>query len=882
MKEKDGYKVIVKGDSSFQWYHCEHKDGILPNQGWKIHISANLSNAVEIHNLVVPYLVHNKLSFKHPFSNSDLQFLNSGKGGITQVGKFLTIYFENAEIFKIHIVNICKLFNRYFSVPFIITDKRYDNRLPVFYRYGAINGREVQNEMGIYETTIFDTNGRILVDKRENTFLLPNDITDPFKDIGSINSDYSNRYLSNKYVTVEKVSDTYKAETYLGIDLQKNTHCFVKISKPDVEIENNIYSQDLLQNECRILALLNHKSFPKLYDVFSESNRVIVVTSLITGLNLYDFIRLNAIQGIFISNAQTKKIFLSILNNIKQLEEIGIIHNDLKPNNIIINKKLETSLIDFETSFLNSESNKKKSSIKTRGYYNKQDSSNPDYYSLGMILYFIQTGYNISDAPRENNILERPLHYLTGKVNPDMEYFILNLCSNHYHAIDKVIEDFSKIIENKLSIFKIEQSKIQEISKTYSNISRNVVNWLFDNCIEDGELTYWNSSHVFNSGNGRTDINIGSSGILIFISYFFLTTNRISKEHINKFIYAIKFINTQKNKNQITGLFVGESGKVLATISSLLSLGKFNEDLIKPNIEYIKSNLPLNNDLFNGKSGVGLLFIILHILTKDKKHLETAIDISNKIINSSTMIENNMYWKDSQTQKHFLGFAHGISGIGYFLTLLYKFTSDEKLLKTIYNIADTLINNSMDYSKHSKLINWPNEPGENISNNYWCNGTSGISHFYLELYKVTKDEKFLSILNFCSNTIIKSSSFMNPTMCHGLAGNLNFLINYYQITKDKKLKSEIFRLSEVLKMSGVISDNYFLFPSESPYILTPDFWVGFTGTAYVFQRLTDIDNNFDFLSTEYYQSLYLRYENQSEDSTNAQHGIAAMGGEVFL
>lgn len=850
----DFYKKNITGDKTFKWYYCEHIKNTLPDQGWKIHISANLSNSAEILKTTIPYLISKNLTFKHPQKQEHLSFINSGKGGITQVGKFITIYFTDENEFKLHINPICKLFKHFLAVPFIITDKRFCINLPVFYRYGAILSKEVQNDYGVFESTIMDSEGNPQTDHRESSFILPKGIEDPFKSFGSINTDFDNQYLADKYVTIKKLTDSYKTETYLGLNLTEGNHCFIKIAKSDIEIENEIYSSDLVSNESKMIALLKDDSFPSLVDVFLENNKKVLVTTLCEGVNLFDFISMNTVQGLTLTKKQVKTLFISLLMNVDKLEKLGIIHNDLKPSNILIDKKFRTYVIDFETSYFNTKNNIQKSSIKTRGFNNNQHpNSNPDYYSLGMVLYFVLTGYNISDAPRENNILERPTHYLSGILIPGIDNFIAKLCNDEYKSIASIIQDFEVIFNKNFRTFNIKKNTISKIAKSYGKISSNITHWLFNNSFKRNRTTIWNSSHVFNAGFGRMDINIGSAGILMYLSYFHFSNGKNQNQYSKKIKKATDFL--IESKKGITGLFVGESGKVLSILLSLISIKKFNINLIDDRIIFIENNLPKNDDFFNGKSGVGYLFLSLYVITNNTCYLKKAISVSEKIINNSVEIDEFIYWKDFHTDKKYLGFAHGISGIGYFLILLYQFTADKNLLLKCEKIAATLLSNAFEYSGYRNLINWPNEPNQMITNNHWCNGTSGIANFFLELYKVTGKTIHLDVLKKCTNTIIKSSATMNPTMCHGLAGNINFLINYYQLSNDIKVKLEIFRLSEVLKMAGLVSDNYLLFPSESPYVITPDLWVGFSGTAYVFQRLTDIDKNLDFLSLDYFRTV---------------------------
>jgi serine/threonine protein kinase len=849
------YLFTRLGNTHFSWFYCKYKKDQLPSQGWKLHISANVSNASDILKTVILYLVEHSLSFKHAYGIDDLQYLNSGNGGITQVGKFITIYFNNEFDFINHTNSLNQLFTSNYRVPFIITDKRFNNNGPLFYRYGAISSSEEQNEMGVFESILLDSNDNKSIDKREHSFYIPEGISDPFPESKEVNIDFSNKILKDRYVLLDKLFESYKAESFLVLDMLKGDFCFTKIAKSDIETENGIYSDDLLKHESTILATLNCNAVPKLQDYFTKDNRTIIVTEFIDGITLYDFIRLNAIKGLFLNKKQLKTIFMSILQNIKQLEKNTITHNDLKPSNILINKKLSTIIVDFETSLSQNIDNKTVTAIRTRGFYNKTIQGNPDYYSLGMILYFILTGYNISDAPREYDVLERPLHYLTGYKNSVLEQLITNLCSNKCESIETIINDFNNAITIKATTFKLSKSNLSETSVMYKKIAEGIVQWLFENSIENNNYIYWKSSHVFNAGEGRMDINIGSSGIVIFLSYYYkYCNNELTDKKRNKIVKAINYIISKKYNNQITGLFVGESGKMLATLSFCYSFNVLNNVLFTNNIQYIIDNVPKNDDFYNGKAGVGFLFLTLYKVTDNKLYLDYAITIANTIINNAEYNDTDIYWIDHLTQKHFLGFAHGIAGIGYFLTQLYLVSNNDMYLSIINNIAETLIRYS-EQSNKPLLINWPDEQDQNISNNFWCNGTAGIAQFFLETYKITKNVEYEKILLKSVNTVTKCSSFLNPTMCHGLSGNINFLINYYQFSHDQTIKMEIFRLSEVLKMAGKKVNNDLLFHSESPFIVTPDFWVGFSGTAYIFLRLSDIENHLDFLSLEYYNQV---------------------------
>jgi hypothetical protein len=93
-------------------------------QGWKIHVSSSIHCAAEVLDRVIPILIEMNAWFKYTNTISFLGYLNNGSGGITQVGKFITIYPKNDFHFK-------KLVERISTVttgltgPKIISDAQY-------------------------------------------------------------------------------------------------------------------------------------------------------------------------------------------------------------------------------------------------------------------------------------------------------------------------------------------------------------------------------------------------------------------------------------------------------------------------------------------------------------------------------------------------------------------------------------------------------------------------------------------------------------------------------------------------------------------------------------------------------------------------------------
>src|SRR5581483_6599842 len=90
------------------WFHCGCPQNIVPQQGWKIHVSATPCNASEVLERVTSVLVQScDADFKFVLDMSLLFLVNSKNWSRGGSGKFLTIYPSDSNHFldlieKIH------------------------------------------------------------------------------------------------------------------------------------------------------------------------------------------------------------------------------------------------------------------------------------------------------------------------------------------------------------------------------------------------------------------------------------------------------------------------------------------------------------------------------------------------------------------------------------------------------------------------------------------------------------------------------------------------------------------------------------------------------------------------------------------------------------
>ena len=103
-----------------------------------------------------------------------------------------------------------------------------------------------------------------------------------------------------------------------------------------------------IHREIYILAGLSHPNIMRLFEVIDSPSKCHLVMELCQGKNLYHFIRKR--PGKCLSEAEAIPIFKQIVSSVAYMHELGLVHRDLKLENILINDvggMNEIKLIDF-------------------------------------------------------------------------------------------------------------------------------------------------------------------------------------------------------------------------------------------------------------------------------------------------------------------------------------------------------------------------------------------------------------------------------------------------------------------------------------------------------------------------------------------------------
>lgn len=172
----------------------------------------------------------------------------------------------------------------------------------------------------------------------------------------------------------------------------------VVLSSPERGDETFIWAHNNFMREARLLASLDHPNIAKVYSFFSAHRTSYYVTEYIEGKSFADVVQDYNSHKLAIPQEALLGVMIRVLDALDYLHQRNLLHRDIKPDNILINRQGLPILIDFGAA--REEFGDSDSSIVESMGFSPSEQSSPDgnmgpwtdLYAFGATLYYVLTG----------------------------------------------------------------------------------------------------------------------------------------------------------------------------------------------------------------------------------------------------------------------------------------------------------------------------------------------------------------------------------------------------------------------------------------------------------------------------------------------------------
>lgn len=354
-----------------------------------------------------------------------------------------------------------------------------------------------------------------------------------------------------KMIEFENISKSFEYVRKLGVGGAGDTHllkdnttdmmfAFKKYNPKDEKHKKELYRRFV--NEIKILFQLSHPNIVRIYNYYLYPKRE-------TGYLQMEYIEGEPIDKYSTSSEKEwNDIFAQVISAFKYLEEKNILHRDIRPQNILIDKLGNVKIIDF--GFGKMLNNKKEANSVLLNWPVSQFPEEVELnreYTYSTEIYFVGELFNYILNSKEIKVGSFNYDKIIKKMT---EYYV----KNRYSTFEEVYNDISSGIFNELKFTSEEMliysdfadalyHKISEYNSTYKPV-------------KDIEMIIKNLSSILRRNSLETYIQNNAELIMCFINntFSYYSATDILKEIVEKFYNWLVSLPEEKQVNVIENI----------------------------------------------------------------------------------------------------------------------------------------------------------------------------------------------------------------------------------------------------------------------------------------------------------------------------------------
>jgi serine/threonine protein kinase/tetratricopeptide (TPR) repeat protein len=264
--------------------------------------------------------------------------------------------------------------------------------------------------------------------------------------------------FANRYQIIEELGKGGMGKVYKAFDTKIKEKIALKLIKP--EIASDPETIERFSNELRLARKIRHKNVCQMFDLGEAEGTHFITMEYVPGEDLKSMIRMSKSMSV----GAAVNIARQVCEGLAEAHRLGVIHRDLKPGNIMIDREGDIRIMDFGVARTLKEKGVTGAGviIGTPEYMSpeqvegKETDQQSDLYSLGIILYEMVTGRRpfegdtaLSIAVKHKTEIPKNPRELNAQVSEDLSRLILKCLEKdkrkRYQTADEVLTQLIQV-----------------------------------------------------------------------------------------------------------------------------------------------------------------------------------------------------------------------------------------------------------------------------------------------------------------------------------------------------------------------------------------------------------------------------------------------------